>query len=96
MIRRLGEFSTALLASPEFKDLNALFEQQIAVDVLGTKPDDAVERERIYAMLQGSRAFTSHIERFANDYAILITPVVDTGPDEDDPSVHDISPDESL
>lgn len=83
-----------LLASDEFKHLNVLFEQQIAVDVLNTKPTDAEERERIYATLQGSRGFIAHVEGFANDFAIMTTPVVDTGPDEDDPSVHDISPDD--
>ena len=80
-----------LLASDEFKHLNALFEQQVAVDVLGTKPDQTAERERQYAILQGSRAFITHVEGFAQAYAISQTPAVETGPDEDDPSVHDIS-----
>lgn len=94
LIQRLGEFSNALLASDEFKQLNLLFEQQVAVDMLNTKPDDAKERERIYATLQGSRGFTTHISLFAEAYVRSLPSTINAdaqGPDEDDPSVHDIS-----
>lgn len=92
LILRLGAFSTMLQASDEFKNLNLLFEQQIAVDVLNTKPTDAAERERLYATLQGARSFQIHIAGFANDYAIANTPeVVDQNLDDDNPDVHDIS-----
>lgn len=94
MIQRLGAFSHALLAADEFKELNALFDQQIAVDVLSTKPADTAERERIYSMLQGSRAFLAHIEQFAADYERSIASIHDAetpSQDDDDPAVHDIS-----
>jgi hypothetical protein len=95
MIQKLGEYSHALLASEEFKTLNSLFEQQVAVDVLMTKPKDSEERERLYAQLQGTRAFTSHIEGFARAYADTLQTILDAETpvgDDDDPSCHDISP----
>lgn len=90
-IRSLGEYSHALLASEEFKTLNVLFEQQVAVDVLGTKPDRPEDRERLFATLQGSRAFTSLIESFAHAWVELTATDVPAAQDPiDDPGVHDI------
>lgn len=94
LIQQLGAFSHALLATDEFKQLNLLFEQQVAVDVLSTTPADTAGRERLYATLQGSRAFTVHLEGFANDYVRTLPASINAaaqGPDIDDPSVHDIS-----
>lgn len=94
LIQRLGEYSNTLLASDEFKNLNLLFEQQVAVDILSTTPDDTKGRERLYATLQGTRAFTVHIQGFANDYVRSLPSSINAaalGPDIDDPSVHDIS-----
>src|SRR5690348_885687 len=93
MIRRLGAFAHSLLAYDEFKELNALFEQQIAVDVLSTKPHETRDRERIYSMLQGSRAFTTHLSNFADDYQRLVAESLDVAnpSQDDDPAVHDIS-----
>ncbi len=94
LIQSLGAFSHALLGADEFKTLHQLFEQQMAADVLSTKPADNIERERIYAQLQGGRAFIAHLEGFAADHtrnlqAALAVPDPD---DIDNPDVHDINP----
>ena len=90
-IRKLGELSHALLVSPEFKMLTDLFEQQVAVDVLSTKPNEPEKREQLYATLQGMRAFNVHMAGFAEAYARTQTIQTDDGTqDHDDPGVHDI------
>lgn len=88
----LGELSDGLLRNPHFSALNKLFEQQVAADVLETKPDETAKRERHYATLQGSRAFMGFLQMFAQQYAELTAkPVEQEGnaKDDDDPGVHD-------
>jgi hypothetical protein len=87
----LGELCSGLLRSPHFELLGKLFEQQIAADLLQTKPSEADERERIYARRQGYLAFLSHMSGFATDYDALKTEHIANHDDDgiDDPSVHD-------
>lgn len=88
----LGEFSLNLLRDPKFKVLNDLFEQQVAADVLSTKPEEKQKREYLYATLQGGRAFMGQLQLFAEKYTQLTstTQVEDAIEDDiDDPSVHD-------
>jgi hypothetical protein len=87
----LGELSHSLLGDPRFTALHQLFEQQVATDMLTTKPDEKMKREGLYATLQGARAFIDHIASFAQDYVRATTTqtVEDAEDDEiDDPSVH--------
>lgn len=85
----LGELSTNLLRNPHFDLLNKMFEQQVAADLLETKPSESEERERIYARLQGHRAFLMHIGLFASNYVKLTEKTPTNHDDDDDPSVHD-------
>lgn len=90
----LGELSTSLLADPRFKALNDLFEQQVAADVLETKPEEKQKREYLYATLQGGRAFMSHLQLFAEKHKQLTSsqPEESTTQDYDEfdnPDVHD-------
>lgn len=95
-IRKLGELSQALLVSPEFKMLTDLFEQQVAVDVLSTKPNEPEKREQLYATLQGMRAFSVHMAGFAEAFERINTiKVAEDTQDHDDPGVHDIYDEES-
>ena len=90
LVIALGELSHNLLRNPHFELLGKMFEQQVAADLLQTKPQEADERERIYFRRQGYLAFMSHIAGFAADFAALTerrTEVDDDG--IDDPSVHD-------
>ncbi len=94
----LGVFSTTLLASDEFKQLHTLFKQQVAVDMLDTKPTDAKERERLYGTVEALSSFISHIQGFANAGEQLTKPdAEEPGQDIiDDPAVHDIAWNERL
>jgi hypothetical protein len=88
----LGELANSLLGDPRFEALHQLFEQQIAHDLLTTKPEEKMKREAYYTTLQGARAFLDHLTGFAQDYvrATAVQPTEDAE-DEliDDPSVHD-------
>lgn len=87
----VGELADSLLRSTQFKLIQDLFDQQVAHDVLTTKPDQATERERLYSQLQGKLAFIHHIAVFAEQYrAMTERTEVDPEDDIDDPSVHDI------
>jgi hypothetical protein len=86
----VGELSSNLLRSRQFQMIQDLFEQQVAHDVLTTKPDQASERERLYTQLQGMRAFVHHVAVLAEQYgAMTERQVVDPDDAIDDPSVHD-------
>lgn len=92
VVLALGELATTLLRSPQFEALNNLFEQQVAHDLLTTKPEEKARREGLYATLQGSRAFMSHLQIFAEDFARLNSPpeAAEEADDPiDDPAVHD-------
>lgn len=87
----VGEIANSLSRSPQFKIIQDLFEQQVAHDVLTTKPEQGQDRERLYSQLQGARAFAHHIASLAEQYRTMTELQVITQDDEiDDPSVHDI------
>ncbi len=96
ILLKLGVFSEALLASDEFKHLFQLFKQQVAVDMLDTKPSDAKERERLYGTVEALNYFVSHVQGFANLTDPSQKPEVDPSQDIDDPAVHDIEWNERL
>lgn len=88
----LGELANSLLSDPRFEALHQLFEQQIAHDLLTTKPEEKMKREAYYTTLQGARAFLDHLTGFAQDYvSATSTQTTEDAEDElvDDPSVHD-------
>lgn len=87
----VGELCGSLTRSPQFQLVQNLFEQQVAHDVLTTKPDQTIERERLYAQLQGARAFYHHIAVLAEQFrAMTEREVIDPDDEIDDPAVHDI------
>lgn len=85
----LGECCEQVLAHPVFPQLWQVFEAKAALHMLSTKPEEAAERERVYAQLVGAREFKTFITELAQTKAELID---DNQPkdDIDDPSVHDI------
>jgi hypothetical protein len=90
IVMAVGELANTLSRSPQFQTMITLFEQQVAHDLLTTKPDKADERERLYSQLQGQRAFTHHIAGLAEQYrAMTEQQAVDPIDLIDDPSVHD-------
>lgn len=90
IVMAVGELSDSLTRSSQFELIKNLFEQQVAHDVLTTKPDQTTERERLYAHLQGARAFYHHIAALAEQYRSMTErEVIDPDDEIDDPSVHD-------
>lgn len=91
VVLALGELASSLQRSPQFELLGQYFEQQVAADVLQTKPHEAEERERLYMRRQGYLAFLQHLGLFAAKYAELTERPPERSDDDeiDDPSVHD-------
>lgn len=82
-----------MLSSETFKALTAMYQQQCAADILGTKPEDAAGRERTYAAFSGFNDFIALAQKFAEAHEKLTTTptVSDTTDDDiDDPRVHNI------
>lgn len=57
----LGGFCGSLLTHPHFNLLCEQFEKSYCQELLGTKPDQAAERERIYATYNGAKTFISFL-----------------------------------
>lgn len=88
LVLDLGEFAKNLQDEERFQAFVALYEQQLAADLLSTKPHEQKTREQIYASLQGFRGFRAFLKDFADCREKLLNPTV---PDNsDDPSVHNI------
>jgi hypothetical protein len=99
MISLLGQFCFELLGDERFKVLTQMFGQQLAADILATKPEHYKRREYLHAAWTGFGEFTALVEKFAEANTKLVEEqqrdILHSTPDytdevPDDPSVHDI------
>lgn len=89
-IVELGVFCQSTLVHDHFNEVWRLFEQQTTANFLSTKPEQAAEREAIYAKLNGARellGFMHSIVLRAEELTAAAQPTTDL---QDDPEVHDI------
>lgn len=92
-ISALGGFCKGLIDAEAFDAITKLYSQQVAVDILNTKPHETKAREQLYASYLGFENFISLVKKFAEAHDKLhVTADQQTSAhyDIDDPSVHDI------